>query len=71
MRELDCVSLHCNEKKLTPNVAAAVKHEGYGLATWTVNDPARAHELFAWGVDAIFTDCLGVITPRFAPEFAP
>jgi glycerophosphoryl diester phosphodiesterase len=66
MRELKCISLHCNEKKLSRDVAAAVKGAGYGLLTWTVNDPNRARELFAWGVDAIFTDRLNVITPAFA-----
>jgi glycerophosphoryl diester phosphodiesterase len=66
MRELKCISLHCNEKKLTRAVAASIKDAGYGLLTWTVNDPQRARELFGWGVDAIFTDRLDVIGPRFA-----
>jgi glycerophosphoryl diester phosphodiesterase len=66
MRELKCISLHCNEKKLTRDIAAAIKNAGYGLLTWTVNDPDRARELFGWGVDALFTDRLDVITPSFA-----
>jgi glycerophosphoryl diester phosphodiesterase len=66
MRELKCISLHCNEKKLTRDIAAAIKDAGYGLLTWTVNDANRARELFGWGVDAIFTDRLDVIGPRFA-----
>jgi glycerophosphoryl diester phosphodiesterase len=66
MRELKCISLHCNEKKLTRDVAASIKDAGYGLLTWTVNDPDRARELFGWGVDAIFTDRLDVIGPAFA-----
>jgi glycerophosphoryl diester phosphodiesterase len=65
MRELKCISLHCNEKKLTRDVAAAIKDAGYGLLTWTFNDPQRARELFGWGVDAIFTDRLDVIGPAF------
>jgi glycerophosphoryl diester phosphodiesterase len=65
MRELKCISLHCNEKKLTRDIAVAVKGAGYGLLTWTVNDPKRARELFAWGVDAIFTDRLDLIAPDF------
>jgi glycerophosphoryl diester phosphodiesterase len=66
MRELRCISLHCNEKKLTRDAAAFIKGAGYGLLTWTVNDANRARELFSWGVDAIFTDRLDVIGPAFA-----
>jgi len=39
---------------------------GYGLAVWTVNDVALAKRLFAWGVDAIFTDRLDLISADFA-----
>jgi glycerophosphoryl diester phosphodiesterase len=65
MRELDCVALHCNWKKLTRDLAAAVKSAGYGLLVWTVNDPAKERELLAWGVDALVTDRLDLITPEF------
>jgi glycerophosphoryl diester phosphodiesterase len=65
LRELDCVALHCNAKKLTRDVAAAVKSAGYGLLAWTVNDAAVARELLAWGVDALVTDRLDLIAPDF------
>jgi glycerophosphoryl diester phosphodiesterase len=32
---------------------------------YTVNDPAQARTLFGWGVDAICTDRLDLITPDF------
>jgi glycerophosphoryl diester phosphodiesterase len=66
LRELDCVALHCNAKKLTRGVAAAAKSAGYGLLVWTVNDVARARELLSWGVDALVTDRLDLIAPTFA-----
>jgi glycerophosphoryl diester phosphodiesterase len=28
---------------------------------WTVNEPARARELVAWGVDSLITDCPAVL----------
>ena len=33
-----------------------MKRRGYRIFTWTVNDPARAAELFAMGVDGVITD---------------
>ena len=29
---------------------------GYGVNVWTVNNRARAEELFTWGATGIFTD---------------
>jgi glycerophosphoryl diester phosphodiesterase len=66
MRELECAALHCNWKKLTRELASAIKAAGYGLLVWTVNDPLRARELLSWGVDALVTDRLDLITPDFA-----
>lgn len=57
LERLDCAALHCNHKFLTAAKAAKVKDAGYALRCYTVNDPERARELFAWGVDAVFTDC--------------
>src|SRR6478752_7707204 len=34
------------------------------IATWTCNDPARAADLLAWGVDTLITDAVDVIAPR-------
>ncbi len=59
----DCVALHCNWRKLTPALAAAIKSAGYGLMCWTVNEPQCAQELFDWGVDAVCTDRLDLLKP--------
>jgi len=36
---------------------------GLRVATWTVNDPARAKLLLGWGVDTVITDAVDVIPP--------
>jgi glycerophosphoryl diester phosphodiesterase len=66
LRELGCVALHCNAKKLTPGIANTVTSAGYGLLVWTVNDTATARDLISWGVDALVTDRLDLISPSFA-----
>ncbi len=62
---LKCVSLHCNQKKLTQAQAQGVARAGYGLLCWTVNEPDAARRLFGWGVDCLVTDALDVIRPDF------
>ena len=59
--ELQCVSLHVNEAQLTAARVHEVKNAGLLLLSYTVNDPKRIKELLAWGVDAVFSDDLGVI----------
>jgi glycerophosphoryl diester phosphodiesterase len=61
LAELGCVSLHCNQAHLTAAQAREVKDAGYWLFCYTVNDPARARELFDWGVDAMVTDRLDLL----------
>lgn len=55
-RALGCVTVHCADEYLTPGWAAEIKAQGFGLAVYTVNEPARARVLLGWGVDAIITD---------------
>lgn len=55
-RELDCATIHCADEYITPDWAAEIKAAGFGLAIYTVNDPARARLLLGWGADAIITD---------------
>ena len=61
---LGCVSLHLLHSLLTPTLVQDVHAAGFRLAAWTVNDPARATELLAWGVDTIITDALDLIRPE-------
>ncbi len=60
---LGCVSLHCDHRYLTRELAAQVRAGGLALLCYTVNDISRGRELFAWGVDAVVTD-------RLDPAFA-
>jgi glycerophosphoryl diester phosphodiesterase len=48
--------VHPKHTLLTGSTLAELKHNGYVVNTWTVNDPERARELSAGGVDAIITD---------------
>jgi len=49
LEELGCVSLHTDHETLTRDKARAVKDAGYWLFCYTVDDPARAREIFGWG----------------------
>jgi glycerophosphoryl diester phosphodiesterase len=60
----DCIAFNLNQKYLTRERVDEVHAAGYRVTAWTVNDAARARELLAWGVDAIFTDELDTIGPR-------
>ncbi|WP_075795118.1 glycerophosphodiester phosphodiesterase [Massilia putida] len=64
-RALDAVAIHTNHMRLTRGQAAAVKAAGFGLFCYTVNAPARARELFGWGVDGLCTDRIDLIGPAF------
>jgi glycerophosphoryl diester phosphodiesterase len=61
-----CVALHCNWKSLDAALCARIHAAGYAVLAWTVNDVTLARTLFAWGVNAIFTDALEEIGPAFA-----
>jgi len=65
LESLGCVALHCSHKHLTQALARTVKDAGYWLFCYTVNDPARARELFDWGVDAFCTDRIDLIPSTF------
>ena len=65
LEQLGCISLHCDHRHLTQELAQSVRDAGYALLCYTVNDPDSARRLFAWGVDAIVTDRLDLIGPGF------
>src|SRR3954470_9308428 len=64
-KRIKCFSVHGNQKKLSQAQAKAILGAGYGLLCWTVNDPAVARRLLAWGVDCLVTDALKDIGPDF------
>lgn len=61
MAELECRTVHPCWRALTKAQVAAARAAGYPLLVWTVNEPARARELVAWGVDSLITDCPAVL----------
>ncbi|MGE4340428.1 MAG: glycerophosphodiester phosphodiesterase [Pigmentiphaga sp.] len=63
---LQAVALHVQHKDLSAYLVDRLRAEGHGVMAYTVNDPGRARQLLAWGVDAICTDRLDLLTPDFA-----
>lgn len=55
--ELSLVNIGIDEKLLTLERVKQLKSSVRLLFAYTVNDVARAKELFSFGVDAIFSDC--------------
>jgi glycerophosphoryl diester phosphodiesterase len=53
---LNCAAIGINEEILTKDSAHEIKAMGKALLCYTVNNPARAKELYGWGVDAVFSD---------------
>jgi glycerophosphoryl diester phosphodiesterase len=51
---------------LTEEVVATAHRAGYRVATWTVNEPERAQQLFGWGVDTVITDAVDSLPPDAA-----
>ncbi len=60
---LGAVALHTNHEHLTPAATQALNRAGVGLFCYTVNDPDRARDILAWGVDGFCTDRIDLIGP--------
>lgn len=55
--ELSLVNIGVDYTMLAQDKVRQLKSKGQSLFAYTVNDPSEAKKLFAWGVDAIFSDC--------------
>jgi glycerophosphoryl diester phosphodiesterase len=55
--KLGCVAMDINQNILNPARASEIKAAGRLLLAYTVDDPDRTRQLFAWGVDAVFSNC--------------
>ncbi len=53
---LGAATLNLDHRPLDAAMIAAARATGRPVLCYTVNDPARARQLFAWGVSAVFTD---------------
>ena len=58
---LGCIALDAKHTLLKAETVAAAHSAGLRVAAWTVNDPIRAAELAAWGVDTVITDAVDEI----------
>jgi glycerophosphoryl diester phosphodiesterase len=65
LQRLGCVALHCNHKYMSEALAAEAHGAGYAILLWTVNDPAIARQMLAFGADCLVTDALDRIGPDF------
>jgi len=63
LASLKCVALHCDHRCLDRPTVKAIHDAGYWVFCYTVNEPMRAAELIAWGVDGLCTDELMRIDP--------
>lgn len=50
------VGVNTNGKRLTAPWCCEIKHAGYLLGVYTINEPAVARALFGMGVDCVITD---------------
>lgn len=58
---LGCATVHADQRRLHARAVDAVRAAGYPLLAYTVNDPARARQLFAWGVTSVFSDAPDIL----------
>lgn len=65
LEALDAAAFHVHYKALTWELISLIKSSGRQVATFTVNDPRRALELYESGVDCIITDTPERIAPAF------
>lgn len=56
IEELNCISIHVNEKILNEKKVSELKATNRAVFAYTVNELDRAKQLFSWGVDSVFSD---------------
>jgi glycerophosphoryl diester phosphodiesterase len=56
-----CTTIHLGQADMTQTIAAEVRAASYPLLVYTVNDTARARQLFSWGVTSVFSDAPDII----------
>lgn len=61
--------IHPEDIGLTKERILKMKAAGYGINVYTVNDLARANQLFNWGVDGVFTDIAHQFPKKYKKAF--
>ena len=64
---LGCTTVNADQRQLTERLVARIDAAGYPVLAYTVNDPARARQLFGWGVTSVFSDVPDIILAEAAP----
>ena len=67
---LRCATIHCGHADLTGKLAAEIVAADFPLLCYTVNDAARARQLFDWGVASVFSDVPDIIAAALAADMA-
>ena len=68
LQELDCTSVHTSWQTIAPARIREIRDAGYQVMIYTVNEPAKARELFDAGASGLFTDNLREFAEAF-PDF--
>lgn len=64
---IGAATLNVDQNRLTRATVETFRSAGRPVLAYTVNSPARARELFAWGVAAVFTDTPATILAAVRP----
>ncbi|SLM17563.1 Glycerophosphoryl diester phosphodiesterase [uncultured spirochete] len=56
LKDIGAIALNPNAQYLDEATVKAVRAAGFGVLSWTVNDPSRMTDLITWGVTGIITD---------------
>jgi len=59
--QLGCATVNADHHSLSKSLASQIVDVGYPLLAYTVNDAARARQLFDWGVASVFSDTPDII----------
>jgi glycerophosphoryl diester phosphodiesterase len=65
---LGCATINADQRYLSAGLVADIHAAGYPVLAYTVNDPARARQLFGWGVTSVFTDAPDIMLAAAALE---
>ncbi|HSI50928.1 MAG TPA: glycerophosphodiester phosphodiesterase [Ideonella sp.] len=63
-RALGCCAVITHHRLMTPALVAQLHEAGWAAMVYTVNDAARASELFAAGLDSLVTDAVDRFDPK-------
>jgi len=66
--ELGCAAINADQRYLSEGLVANVCAAGYPVLAYTVNDAARARQLFGWGVTSVFSDAPDIMLAEAAPQ---